>query len=469
MVRKLALFILFIGLSTLIKGQSRVLTIQEYMDQVLAHHPVLYQSDLLRERAFAQKRIARGGFDPKLEADWDQKRFDDKNYYRISGGKLKIPTWFGMDVEAGYEQTRGEFLDASDFLPDRGLWNAGISVPLGRGLVIDARRAELKQANILIEMTEQERRLMRNDILFEALETYIMWQQAELFLEIAEEGVTLAQTRLEAVKSSFEEGDKPAIDTLEALISLRVRETEFMKAEQAVENIRVSISNFMWVDGFIPLELEKDVQVETLSLERYDRGVNTIRLRREAVLNEHPSLQLVDFKLDQLEVDRKLAREDLKPDLRVEYKPLLNVGDNSLVGNFDPSDYKIGFSFNYPIIQRKERGKIDLIDVKRKETEIDFAIKRQLIVTKMQNLEINIEQTVNQRNLFTEMVDDYARLLSAERRKFDIGESSIFLINTREVKYLESRYKSVEASVKVLVNRIKYFYVLGVLEDYMNE
>jgi outer membrane protein TolC len=267
------------------------------------------------------------------------------------------------------------------------------------------------------------------------------------------------------MRSSFEEGDKPAVDTLEAQISLRVREAELLKAEQALENVRINIENYLWVEGFVPLEMDGNVRAEELIDDRFQVGINSIQLQSEQLIAKHPELLMYGFKVEGLGVDRRLAREELKPDLRLDYNPLVGLGTNSLVGTFNPADYMLGVSFNYPIVQRKQRGKLDLIDVKLKDTEIDLVLKNQLIRTKLRNFENNINQSIAQRVIFESMVFDYSRLLSAERRKFDIGESSIFLINSREIKYLESRYKSVEASTKVLSNQLKYMFVLGVMDE----
>ena len=448
---KIVLFLFLFSFTSF--AQPTILTLEEYVEQVMEHHPLMYKSDLLRESAAANKRIARGGFDPKLGADWDQKRFKDTNYYALGSGKLKIPTWFGIEAELGYEQTSGEFIDNSDFLPPRGLWNTGISVPLGKGFIIDERRANLKQADILINRTEQERKLLRNEILFEAIDTYIAWQKAEQFVSIAKEGLEIAEDRFSATVSSFREGDKPAVDTLEAMISVRVREAELLKREQKLENVRIKLENYLWVDGYVPLELSEDVRAEDIVDDLYDKKVNSIQLKREEIIVNHPELLMYLYKFEQLDVDRRLAREELKPDLRVEYNPLLNLGENSLVDQFDPGDYKFGASLSYPILQRKERGKLKLIDIKVKENELNQAVKRQDINTKMKNFEFNIQQSISQREIFTEMVENYNTLLLAERRKFEIGESSVFLLNSREVKYLESQYKQVESRVQVISNR----------------
>ena len=51
---------------------------------------------------------------------------------------------------------------------------------------------------------------------------------------------------------------------------------------------------------------------------------------------------------------------------------------------------------------------------------------------------VNLQQQID---LNEDMVTNYQRLLDAENRKFSIGESSIFLINSREQKLIEAQLK----------------------------
>ena len=48
------------------------------------------------------------------------------------------------------------------------------------------------------------------------------------------------------------------------------------------------------------------------------------------------------------------------------------------------------------------------------------------------------------------MVSNYSLLLKAEERIFFIGESSLFLINSREQKLIEGQLKEIELIVKEL-------------------
>jgi len=172
--------ILLSVISVLLLGQSeKMMTYKEYISIVKENHPVMYKASLLDDMARSNRRMARGGFDPKVEANWNHKSFDDKNYYSMLNSAVKIPTWYGIDLKAGYDRSNGDFLNESDLIPTRGLWNAGISVPLGKGLVIDERRAALQRADIFESVNEQEQTIMINELLYEASIAYLDWQTAE--------------------------------------------------------------------------------------------------------------------------------------------------------------------------------------------------------------------------------------------------------------------------------------------------
>lgn len=54
----------------------------------------------------------------------------------------------------------------------------------------------------------------------------------------------------------------------------------------------------------------------------------------------------------------------------------------------------------------------------------------------------------NQYKINTKSVENAKRLLDVEMERFEIGESSLFLVNTREIKYIEVLLKSYELKTK---------------------
>ena len=68
-------------------------------------------------------------------------------------------------------------------------------------------------------------------------------------------------------------------------------------------------------------------------------------------------------------------------------------------------------------------------------------------------------------NITTQMVLDYERMLQAEERKFQLGESSLFLVNSRESKLIDGQLKAIEIQNKFFSTKAKLFNSLAVNPD----
>jgi hypothetical protein len=59
--------------------------------------------------------MARGGFDPKIEVDFSKKQFKDTEYYSIPNSSFKIPTWYGIEIKAGFDNNEGVYLNPGKY------------------------------------------------------------------------------------------------------------------------------------------------------------------------------------------------------------------------------------------------------------------------------------------------------------------------------------------------------------------
>ena len=85
--------------------------------------------------------------------------------------------------------------------------------------------------------------------------------------------------------------------------------------------------------------------------------------------------------------------------------------------------------------------------------------------TKISALKQELDSYVSQNQITNEIVTDSQLLLKAEERKFQLGESSIFLVNTRESKLIESQLKAIEIQNKFFNTKAKLFNSLAVNPD----
>lgn len=449
-------------------GQARELSFNAYMQMVVDHHPVLRQADLMVEKGEAEVLTAKGNADPVLTGDLRRKEYQGRQYYRLLNGGLKIPTWYAVSVKAGYENFDGLYLNPENNVPQAGLWNAGISVPLGQGLFIDKRRAQLRKAKIYREMSFAQRDLLVNEILYKAGSAYWDWFMAHNILDVYEEAVSAAQLRLNAVKRGVSVGDKAAIDTVEANIQLMTRQLGAQQARLDLNKARMELSNHLWLEGYIPIELDSIVVPSSLDTIPLVMPSDSLRASVTSLIEDHPVLNAGQNKIDMLEVERRYRAELLKPKLDVEYTPL-STSTGSFVPSADMDGYKLGVSFNMPILLRTERGmlnkaKIDLeyaeLELSKNQTDINVSVRQSFY---------DWENSIDQVELYARTVDAYSQLLDAERRLFTGGESSLFMVNAREILYIQTQVKWAQLVTKSQRSALRTKYVLGMLKVEMFE
>ena len=205
-----------------IKGLEQVLSFEVYLGYVKQQHPLLKQANLQLSVGEASLLKSRGGFDPKIEVDYDRKKFKNTEYYDLLNATFKIPTWYGIEFKANFEENTGAFLNPNLVVPDGGLYSAGISFSLAQGFLINERMAMLKKARFFVDQTTAQRDLLVNNLIFDASTAYFEWVEANNEQQIYASFLDNAKLRFEGVKRSVELGDKAAIDSTEAKIPSRI-------------------------------------------------------------------------------------------------------------------------------------------------------------------------------------------------------------------------------------------------------
>tara|TARA_R110001592_G_scaffold45430_5_gene145192 strand:- start:2399 stop:3775 length:1377 start_codon:yes stop_codon:yes gene_type:complete len=441
------------------------LTFDEFMDRVSKHHPLAMQADLKLEQGEATVQKARGDFDPKAFSDVSQKYFSDQQYYSVINSGLKIPTWYGVEVRSGYTQNDGVFLNPQNNTPGAGLWYAGISVPVGQGLFIDKRRAELKKAKIYQESTQAERDLLYNELLYNAGKAYWDWFENYNTIKVYQNALEVTQQRFNAVKQGALFGDKPFIDTVEAAIQVQNRMLNLQEAELDYKNATALLSIYLWVDGIVPLEiseLNRPISSEDLLIVSVNQ-VLTDAL--DSLTNRHPLLQQYQFKIDQLKIDKKWKQEQIKPQLNLKYNAINQPVGNDAFANYNRNNYTWGVEFNMPIFLRKERGELALAKLKINDAELEYLSKQANITYKAISALNDLETTEQQIVLYARTINDYASLLKGERQMFDAGESSLFMVNSRESGYIKTQLKYIQLLTKNHKASLAASYAFGLLKN----
>lgn len=456
-----ALAFLFILFATVGNAQSDtiVLTYDEYLYSVLTQHPLVKQADLKLTMAKAEMLAAKGTLDPELTSNWSQKNFKDKLYYRIFDAKLQVPTRLGIDVVGGYENTEGDFLNPEKSTSRLGLWNVGIEANLLQGLITNERNTALRQARIFQDMAENQRQNMLNEVVLSASDAYLEWQKQDGRRAVIRENIDIASTYYINTRTSYENGEKTAMDTLEAFILVQDAIGLLQKNETKLIKARQSLENFLWLNR-VPVELKDTTKPEPANSLIFEVPPNLL-LNTNLALN--PIIAEKLNKESYFQVEQRLKREKLKPKLKVKYNPLLATTEESIAPTFSSNNYKWGFDFSMPLLFRSARADVQMGEVKLQEIALEIQNKR----NELQN---KIENSRQQQLIITEQIalqnrsnEGYRLLLEGENDKFFYGESSVFILNKRQEKYLDGRLKLIDLQVKLQRELLDYLYYTNAL------
>lgn len=449
-------FVFIISFASAQEQDSIVLSFSEYLGYVKKYHPIAKQAELTIQIGQANLMKARGGFDPKIEVDNTRKKFKNLEYYDQLNATFKIPTWYGIELKGNFEQNDGAFLNPELFVPDDGLYSAGISASLGQGLFINKRMADLKKAKLFREQTKADREMLINQILYDASLAYFDWLQAHNEIQIYEQFLENAKIRFQGVKRSTENGDKAAIDSIEAGITVKNRALGLEQSKVKLMKAALKLSTFLWLNDDIPVELQPNVIPDTFIENSVDEVLEISGLPlTDFAIENHPKLRSLNFKYDGLEVDKRLKANKLLPKIDVQYNFLTETAD--IARSFNTNQYKGGFNIAFPLFLRKERGDLRLAKAKLQDLQFDIDNARISIQNKVLAIYRELESFETQNQLIDDIVTDYTTMLNAEERKFSFGESSLFLINSREKSLIDSQLKSIELQNKYLKAKATLF------------
>jgi len=459
-MKKLLFLFLIIGIN--LHGQNPIqkeFTYNEFIGYVKKYHPLVKNANLEINKAQANLMMARGGFDPKIEVDFSKKKFKNNEYYSILNSSFKIPTWYGIEIKAGFDNNEGIYLNPENTVPNQGLTSFGISVPLGQGLFINQRMADVKKAKIQMKLSQSERKIQAIEILYNASLAYFNWKKTFSEFQLYEEYTKNAQIRFKGIQSLIKQGDKAEIDSIEAGIILKNRLLSLEDSSLKLSKAKLELSNYLWLENNIPLELAEDLIPEiNLELSIQETLKTNDLMSVQFSLNAHPKINALQNKIEILNVERKLKANMLLPKIDLGYSYL---SEPSYIDNYQFKDYKIGMNFYFPLFLRKERGNLKLAKFKVQETEFILEFEKLQLQNKINAQKIEIKSYLKQIEIVKSISEDNDKMLKSEEKLFLFGESSLFLINTRENNLVTAKLSQITLENRYFVSNSELFKIMA--------
>ncbi|MBZ5855474.1 TolC family protein [Flavihumibacter profundi] len=446
-------------------GQSanqQVFLVDSFINLIRINHPIAKQANIQIDLGNARLMMARGNFDPFFGMDASNKTFDGKNYYYYNNPELMVPLPIG-NIRTGLENNGGDNLSPETTMGKSSY--LGVELPLAKGLVLDKRRAVLQQAKLFSKQSAEERLVIINNLLFDSYMAYWNWAGAYQLYETYSKFVDIAEKRLRLVRIAFMNGDRSLMDTTEAYTQFQ--NYQLLQSESFLKwkNDALELSNYLWQQNDTPFILQENHIPEKLSASIDTDFKDPDYLIQQSTVH-NPLFKVYDYKLNSLEVERKLKYQDMLPYFSVKAN-LLNKDYNvfkNVNNGFLQNNNKWGIEFKMPLFLREARGSYKLVQLKAKETTLELQFKRQQIENKIRTYFNQYNALKQQLATIQLMYSNYQQLLRNEELKYAQGESSLFLVNSRETKLVELMQKQIELSVKLYKAKYSMEWAAGLLK-----
>jgi outer membrane protein TolC len=305
-----------------------------------------------------------------------------------------------------------------------------------------------------------------NELASSVVADYLRWYFAGKELSLYNQAVAMSNDRLRAVREEFLAGAKPISDTIETAAQLGSFLVLRQEAEIEYAKAKLLFSAHLWNSDGLPVEPLPGIQPEFAGLDFLDSLVAAFpdSVVVEDLLQLQPELGNMAYLQQELELERRFKKQQLLPDLSLKYNVLAPGWMNFAgLGSGPLNNYTFGLKFSTSLFLRKERGEYRLADYKWQGQGLKVAWKTRESTQKVRAAYIKV---LTYRDILSQMqglTENYETLYENEKIRFESGDATVFMVNTRETKLIETRIKQLNYLEKNLLSQNEYLEKSGIL------
>ena len=256
-------------------------------------------------------------------------------------------------------------------------------------------------------------------------------------------------------------GEAAPLDTVEARLELQRRRVQQVEASQAALAARLAAEAHLWDARGLPDTLPSDAAPSAgLPDAAVPDGPEVERWVADAV-RTHPDVQRAGARLAQAVAQRRLAAWQRLPQAAVELGALGTADDATLRRVDADDDLKLGLAARTPLLFLRERGRANAagLRVEQQALERDRARREVAVAARIAAGEVAAvaAATTAQRDA----VEQARLMVGGEQRRFEAGESTLFLVNARERALLDEALRLAGLEARAFTARAELAVALG--------
>lgn len=382
---------------------------------------------LARTRAADARRLtAEGAFDTVFSAEGGSRLV---GYYGGTYADVKVArpleSWGGQ-VYGGYRASSGRFplYEDKNYTNEFGEIRAGAVFSLLRDRMIDDRRFGRVTADADRAMADAERQMVAIGVQRKALDAYLNWVASGERLKVYRHLLDLAQERQRGLDRAYKAGLRPRIVLTENDQMVLRRQAMVVQSEQAMAAAANALSLY-WRDGEGNPTIPRREQLPAALPEPVVTAMPQDLQR--------PDLLVAELKTRLVQDRLALDRNALLPRLDLNMEVARDIGDIGPGGaSRSGNDVRFGLKFSVPLEQRTARGKLMQTQAELDANQTRARWLDEQIRAEVDGIAIAFDAATQLIALSEQEKQRADTMAVAERRRFEMGASDLFLVNTRE-------------------------------------
>ena len=456
---------------TLESTRTEPLTIMEVLARIELTHPLLRATGVERAQARARILKALGAWEPVFKNRTETDRYQSWNFLAFvnttTGGYndtlLEVGHPWGFKVHGGIRSGYGDRTNqaAHALIANDGLlfWQnqqilAGGEGHLLRGLLINDEYADYQKAQLMGPLAEIHVAQKRQDLYLAGAVQYWDWQVAVKQAEVRKQNLAVAEARLTQIEGQAKAGKISPLDVAEMGQEVQNRREAAIAAQRQVEYEQYKLSLFLWENGepVTPRpELAPEFTGETPLPTEED-----VTAAKVSAKEDRPEVQSLYIEAKMNNIDLKLAKNFLLPKFDFKGGQMEAASDwNVGVG------YRMESWFAMPLFQREGRGKVQFAEADQQQIVLKQLYAEQQVTIDVDNWVSAIVRARDRVRAASEAYRLAKVLEEGERKRFDLGATSILFVNKREQNAVEAAYELYRAQYDYVLARGGYLWARG--------
>jgi outer membrane protein TolC len=329
---------------------------------------------------------------------------------------------------------------------DAGEIRAGVSVPLWRNGPIDRRRASIRRAELGQRIASLSTEQQKIEAARAAAHRYWEWVAAGARVAIARDWYEIAKTRDAALGERAARGDIPAFEQLENRRTLIQREGAVVAATRSLEQAAIELSMYLRDARGEPVLASSSRLPPAFPDAAEPSGMN-VEASIERAHGARPEPARLSAQREQFDVERRFAENQMVPGIDLSLVGAKDLGSATagMTEKQGAPRLEVGLTIDIPIPNRAARGRVAAARAGAEKVDVQARLVRDRIAADVRDAASASRAARLRVDVAHREVADAEELEAGERRRFELGDSTLLIVNLREQATAEARIREVDA------------------------